>query len=77
MRRLLAFIGEEYTAEVHNWRKHASVDRSRNLRERTVTEVHSRSIRKFDAPDFAFGAEVEELLSEPRAKELLATYGYL
>ena len=77
VRSLCRFLDEDYTEEMSDWHVNATIRRSENLLDGTVQRLHSRSVRKFETPNFAHGALVNELLADGDARTLLEIYGYL
>lgn len=76
-RRICAFLDEEFAPQMQDWRAHARIRGSRNLRGGQVKEIHAGSVRKFEAEDFPHGRLVERLTSDPRARRLLERHGFL
>ena len=76
MRRVCDHIGEPYAPELDDWVRHAGVRQSPHLHTGRIAGVSTASVRKFERPDFPHGARVEEFMSEPRARDLLAHLGY-
>jgi hypothetical protein len=62
---------------LQDWRADARIQGSRNLRGTAVKDIHTRSVRKFEAEDYAHGHLVEQLLADPEASSLLEFHRFL
>lgn len=62
---------------ISNWHERATVLSSENLVDRAVGDIHKKSLRKWEQPNFPFRDRIEQVVSNQEARDLLKEHGYL